>query len=142
MSRNTPAWPTSEIIPGAFCLAKPLRVADPRSVHFSCRRSEVRINGCLCPPSPVSSPPGEDFNQSHFRFVRQRVRTIQPQVFPKKLGAFLLLLGEKAGMREDVKPTLCLRARHFNRRRSSAGFREPCQMVLMTTSEVSRLMAK
>ena len=34
------------------------------------------------------------------------------------------------------------RARHFSRRRSSAGFREPCQMAVMTTSELSGLVAK
>jgi hypothetical protein len=77
------------------------------------------------PPSPVSSPPGENFNRSRLQLIRQSIRPIQSQVFPKTQEAFLLLLGEKAGMREVVKQTLSSRAFHFSRRRSSAGFREP-----------------
>jgi hypothetical protein len=45
------------------------------------------------------------FEVSHSRFA-WAVRPIQRRELPKKLKLFLLLLGEKAGMREDVKPLL------------------------------------
>jgi len=50
--------------------------------------------------------------------------------------------GERAGMREVVKPASLPQRLHCNRRRSSAESRESCQMVLMTISEDCGLMAK
>ena len=51
-------------------------------------------------PSPVSSPPGRRFHQSHFLVLRMTVRPIPSLEISKARRTILLLLGEKAGMRE------------------------------------------
>jgi hypothetical protein len=133
VTRSALALHKTETIPGAFCLAKLLRITDPRTVYFGRRRSSPgEFNRYFGPPSPVSSPPGEDFTPSHSRFIPPSVRAIPAKVFPKTRGAFLLLFGEKAMMREDVKQIPRWRAIHFRRRRSSAGFRLPCHTVEIT----------
>ena len=54
-------------------------------------------------PSPVSSPLGEDFTGYAFGLFDDR--SANPVAgFSRRRRAFLLLLGEKAGMREDVEP--------------------------------------
>ena len=58
------------------------------------------------PPSPVSSPPGEDFFLATFSGIRLRHSLIQSRVFLKTLGAFLPLLEERAGVRTVVSQTL------------------------------------
>ena len=51
-------------------------------------------------PSPVSSPPRRGFHQSHFLVLRMTVRPIPSLEISKTRRTILLLLGEKAGMRE------------------------------------------
>ena len=64
-------------------------------------RTEIIV---VLPPSPKSSPPGEDFSHSRFLFLRMMVRPILSLDIPKTRRTFLLLPGEKAGMRASVKP--------------------------------------
>jgi hypothetical protein len=56
----------------------------------------------LRPPSPVSSPQGEDITL-HVSGFAKTLAPIQPQIDGETQGAFLLLPGEKAGMRAGVQ---------------------------------------
>jgi hypothetical protein len=55
------------------------------------------------PPSPVSSPQGEDITLRISGFAKTPA-PIQSQIDDETWGTFLLLPGEKAGMRAGVQP--------------------------------------
>jgi hypothetical protein len=58
----------------------------------------------LRPPSPISSPLGEDIPADDFGFADDCPANPIARIFERR-RKILLLPGEKAGMREDVAPT-------------------------------------
>jgi hypothetical protein len=64
----------------------------------------MRVNLVLTLALTCVLSPGERISPIMLWVYLTIVRPIPSPVLPKTQGAVLLLLGEKAGMREDVKP--------------------------------------
>src|ERR1035437_2119422 len=71
----------------------------------------------LRPPSSWPSPPRRRNGGGTFLVLRMRVRQIQPHEFSEKRRTILLLLGEKAGMRESVQTNFFPVGRRMGRRK-------------------------
>jgi len=67
----------------------------PLAASYGTRPCDLR------PPSPFSSPQGEDITLHVSGFAKMPA-PVQLQIDDEKRGPFLLLLGEKAGMRAGV----------------------------------------
>ena len=82
--------------------------------NFRKIKDEVSV---LRPPSSWPSPPGRRNGGGTFLVLRRRVRPIQSREFSEKRRTILLLLGEKAGMRESVQTNFFPVGRWMGRRK-------------------------